>query len=171
MANKIRIKRKKLGDSANAPSPNDNSFKWGEIAYNETGDILYYGGGSGDLNQDNASRILPIAGSGQYVLRDGSNATGTWNISVSAATNAVYTTGTQTITGVKTFSNRPIFNSGISFSGLPGLANGVPGTFFPVFSGNPITTQQPLHVRNPSQFKSDIGLGNGLKSFIMWNLG
>lgn len=76
--NKIRIKRRKLGDSASPPPANDNSFKWGEIAYNETGDVLYYGGGSGDLNQDNANRIVPIAGSGQYVLRDGSNATGVW---------------------------------------------------------------------------------------------
>lgn len=76
--NKIRIKRKKQGDGISAPPTNDNSFKWGEIAYNEDGGILYYGGGSGDANQDNASRILPIAGSGQYVLRDGSNATGVW---------------------------------------------------------------------------------------------
>jgi len=77
MANKIRIKRKV--DNANAPPTNNNDFKWGEIAYNEAGDILYYGGGSGDPNQDNASRILPIGGSGQYVLRDGSNATGLWS--------------------------------------------------------------------------------------------
>jgi hypothetical protein len=76
--NRIRIKRKKQNDGTSAPPANDNSFKWGEIAYNEDGGILYYGGGSGDANQDNASRILPIAGSGQYVLRDGSNATGVW---------------------------------------------------------------------------------------------
>ena len=158
MANKIRIKRKKLGDSANAPLADNNSFKWGEIAYNETGDILYYGGGSGDLNQDNASRILPIAGSGQYVLRDGSNATGIWNISVSAATNAVYTTGNQTISGVKTFSNRPIFNSGLAVSGVDASSNS--GLFLPVFTGNPSSSQQTLFTRTPSQFKSDIGLGN-----------
>lgn len=156
--NKIRIKRRKLGDSASPPPANDNSFKWGEIAYNETGDVLYYGGGSGDLNQDNASRILPIAGSGQYVLRDGSNATGTWNISVSAATNAVYTTGTQTINGVKTFGNRPIFNSGLTVSGVDASSNS--GLFLPVFTGNPSSSQQTLFTRTPSQFKSDIGLGN-----------
>lgn len=158
MANKIRIKRKKLNDGSDAPLVNNNNFKWGEIAYNEDGDILYYGGGSGDLNQDNASRIVPIAGSGQYVLRDGSNATGTWNISVSAATNAVYTTGTQTIGGVKTFSNRPIFSSGLSVSSVDSTSNS--GLFLPVFTGNPSSTQQTLFTRTPSQFKSDIGLGN-----------
>lgn len=156
MANKIRIKRKV--NTADAPPADNNSFKWGEIAYNEVGDILYYGGGSGDLNQDNASRILPIGGSGQYVLRDGSNATGTWNISVSAATNAVYTTGTQTIGGVKTFSNRPIFNSGLSVSSVD--ASSIGGLFLPVFTGNPSSSQQTLSTRTPSQFKSDIGLGN-----------
>jgi hypothetical protein len=48
----------------------------------------------------------------------GTNATGTWNISVTGnagtVTNGVYTTGNQSINGVKTFSNRPIFSSGIT---------------------------------------------------------
>lgn len=74
------------------------------------------------------------------------------------SSNAVETTGNQNISGVKTFVNRPIFNSGISVSGVTASSNS--GLFLPVFTGNPSSSQQTLFTRTPSQFKSDIGLGN-----------
>jgi hypothetical protein len=74
------------------------------------------------------------------------------------SSNAVETTGNQTVSGVKTFANRPIFSSGLSVSGVDASSNS--GLFLPVFTGNPSSSQQTLFTRTPSQFKSDIGLGN-----------
>lgn len=71
MSNRIRIRRKQLTGGSTPPTTSD--LKWGEIAYNEDADILYYGGGNGDLNQDDSSRIVSIGGSGEFMLRDGSN--------------------------------------------------------------------------------------------------
>ena len=74
MANTIRIKRRTSG-SAGAPS----ALKNAELAFNEVDEILYYG--KGDSSGD-ATSVLAIAGPGAFV-----------NL-----------TGTQTISGNKTFS-------------------------------------------------------------------
>jgi hypothetical protein len=59
MANTIRIKRRKTGDSG----PPD-ALKNAEVAYSEIDDVLYYGKGGTD---DAASAIEPIAGKGAYL--------------------------------------------------------------------------------------------------------
>ena len=77
MANTIRIKRRASGGAAGAPSSLENA----ELAYNEADDVLYYGKGSGGAG-GTATTIQAIAGLGAYVGLS----------------------GTQTITGNKTFS-------------------------------------------------------------------
>lgn len=74
MANTIRIKRRTSGN-AGAPA----SLKNAELAFNEVDEILYYGKGD---NSGDATSVLAIAGPGAFV-----------NL-----------TGTQTISGDKTFS-------------------------------------------------------------------
>lgn len=133
MANTIRIKRRPSSGSAGAPS--SASLYNGELAFNENDNILYYAYGSGVGGISTA--VPAIAGSGAYALRGGTNATGTWPISINGnaayATNAVYTTGTQAINGVKTFGN--IVNvvatgdalSMMNIGGLNPQSNVVPG--------------------------------------------
>jgi hypothetical protein len=77
MANTIRIKRRAAGGAAGAPSSLENA----ELAYNEADDVLYYGKGSGGAG-GTATTVEAIAGLGAYVGLS----------------------GTQTITGNKTFS-------------------------------------------------------------------
>jgi hypothetical protein len=77
MANTIRIKRRAAGGAAGAPSSLENA----ELAYNEVDDVLYYGKGSGGAG-GTATTVEAIAGLGAYVGLS----------------------GTQTITGNKTFS-------------------------------------------------------------------
>lgn len=77
MANTIRIKRRTSG-SAGAPSTLENA----ELAFNEVGEVLYYGQGTGGAG-GSATSIIPIAGSGAFV---------------DLSSN-------QTVGGTKTFSN------------------------------------------------------------------
>ena len=77
MANIIRIKRRTSG-SAGAPSTLENA----ELAFNEVGEVLYYGQGTGGAG-GSATSIIPIAGSGAFM-----------DLS-----------STQTVGGNKTFSN------------------------------------------------------------------
>lgn len=76
MANVLKIKRRVTGASG-APS----ALKGGELAYNEVSDVLYYG--KGDNGSGEATSIVAVAGSGN---------------------GGVTLSGTQTITGDKTFS-------------------------------------------------------------------
>jgi hypothetical protein len=111
MANTIRIKRRPSSGSAGAPS--SASLYNGELAFNENDNTLYYAYGSGVGGISTA--VPAIAGSGAYALRGGTNATGTWPISINGnaayATNAVYTTGNQNISGNKTFLGTGNFDS------------------------------------------------------------
>ena len=76
MPNTVRIKRRTSG-SAGAPSTLENA----ELAFNEVDNTLYYGEGTGGSG-GSASTILAIAGDGAFVNK----------------------TGTQTISGDKTFT-------------------------------------------------------------------
>tara|TARA_R100000322_G_scaffold18053_3_gene10576 strand:+ start:442 stop:1488 length:1047 start_codon:yes stop_codon:yes gene_type:complete len=76
MSNIVRIKRRTSG-SAGAPSSLENA----ELAFNEVDNTLYYGEGTGGSG-GSASSILAIAGDGAFVNK----------------------TGTQTISGDKTFT-------------------------------------------------------------------
>jgi hypothetical protein len=115
MANTIKIKRRPASGAAGKPS----SLLNGELAFNENDNILYYGHGSGVGGA--ASTIEQIGGSGYFAHRSGINASGLWPISVTgnagSVTDGVYTTGTQTITGSKTFT-------GITYIGKSGVAEG-----------------------------------------------
>ena len=75
MANTIRIKRRAAGGAAGAPA----SLAAAELAYNEQDDVLYYGKGD---SSGVATSIPAVGGPGAYVSL----------------------AGTQTISGVKTFS-------------------------------------------------------------------
>jgi hypothetical protein len=75
--NTIRIKRRASGGAAGAPSSLENA----ELAYNEADDVLYYGKGTGGAG-GSATTVEAIGGLGAYVGLS----------------------GTQTITGNKTFS-------------------------------------------------------------------
>ena len=89
MSNIVRIKRRTSG-SAGAPSSLENA----ELAFNEVDNTLYYGEGTGGAGGA-ASTILAIAGDGAFVNK----------------------TGTQTISGDKTFTGG--FDiSGASVSGF-----------------------------------------------------
>jgi hypothetical protein len=77
MSNIIRIRRRTSG-SAGAPSSLENA----ELAFNEVGEVLYYGQGTGGAG-GTATSIIPIAGSGAFM-----------DLS-----------STQTVGGTKTFSN------------------------------------------------------------------
>lgn len=76
MSNTIRIKRRASGASG-APSSLENA----ELAFNEVGDVLYYGKGTGGAG-GSATTVEAIAGSGAFLGLS----------------------GTQTVTGNKTFS-------------------------------------------------------------------
>ena len=76
MSNTIRIKRRASG-AAGAPSSLDNA----ELAFNEVGDVLYYGKGTGGAG-GSATTVEAIAGSGAFLAL----------------------TGTQTVAGSKTYS-------------------------------------------------------------------
>ena len=76
MPNTVRIKRRTSG-SAGAPSSLENA----ELAFNEVDNTLYYGEGTGGAG-GSASSVLAIAGDGAFVNK----------------------TGTQTISGDKTFT-------------------------------------------------------------------
>jgi len=110
MPNAIQIKRRSSNGSVGAPSA--STLKWGELAFNEADNILYYGYGSGN-NQ--AVSVSTIGGSGSFSLRGGTNASGVWPISVTGnsatVTDGVYTTGNQTVGGTKTFSVSGLFDN------------------------------------------------------------
>ena len=76
MSNTIRIKRRASG-AAGAPSSLENA----ELAFNEVGDVLYYGKGTGGAG-GSATTVEAIAGSGAFLAL----------------------TGTQTVAGSKTYS-------------------------------------------------------------------
>ena len=81
MANQIRIKRRASTGAVGAPA----SLKNAELAFNEADNVLYYG--YGDDGNGNATSIIGIAGDG----------------------NVVSLTGTQTVTGNKTYSGTSDF--------------------------------------------------------------
>ena len=62
MANTIRIKRRAIGGGAGAPSSLANA----ELAFNEDGQILYYGLGTGGTG-GTATSALPIGGPGAFI--------------------------------------------------------------------------------------------------------
>jgi hypothetical protein len=89
MANTIRIKRRSSGVSG-APSSLENA----ELAFNEVGDVLYYGKGTGGAG-GTATTVEAIAGAGAFITRS----------------------TTQTVSGDKTFSGALTFTGSGDFTG------------------------------------------------------
>ena len=112
----------------------------GKAAANQT---MFIGTTSVAINRSSAALVL----------------TGITSIDGNAATvtNGVYTTGDQTIAGVKTLSNRPVLNSGLT---VQASAAGSAGTYFPVFTADPGTSAQILTTRTASNLKTDLSLNN-----------
>jgi hypothetical protein len=108
-----------------------------------SGQTMFIGTTSVAINRSSSSLVL----------------TGITSIDGNAATvtNGVYTTGAQTIAGVKTLSDRPVLNSGLSVLMASTASSGL---YFPVFTSDPSSAAQALAHRTPSQIKSDIGLGS-----------
>jgi hypothetical protein len=150
MPNTIRIKRRPSSGAAGKPSSLFN----GELAFNENDNILYYGYGSGV-----GASIEQIGGSGYFAHRGGINASGLWPVSVTGnagtVTNGVYTTGDQTVNGLKTFGNPVTFNSGISLTAINTSSNNV--GYFAVFDSNPASSTQTLKSVSKSDVLDDIG--------------
>ena len=92
MANILRIRRRTTGQTG-APS----SLYKAELAYNEPGNVLYYG--FGDNGSGQATSIVPIAGTGAF-LGLASNSTITGNNTFSGTTTL---NGTITGTGISTY--------------------------------------------------------------------
>ena len=123
-----------------ALSSTDWSTFNGKAAANQT---MFIGTTSVAINRSSAALVL----------------TGITSIDGNAATvtNGVYTTGDQTIAGVKTLSNRPVLNSGLT---VQASAAGSAGTYFPVFTADPGTSAQILTTRTASNLKTDLSLNN-----------
>jgi hypothetical protein len=81
---------------------------------------------------------------------------------VAVNSSFVRTTGTQNISGIKTFADRPVFSSGITTTGIIAriTSAGGTGTYFPVFTGDPTSVAQTVGVRTTSELKTDLSLNN-----------
>ena len=99
MANPIRIRRRAAGELG-APSSLLNA----ELAFNEVGEVLYYGKGTGGEG-GTATTVIPIGGPGAFVDLTGAqtisgNKTFTGTVDLSGATIAtISTTGNVTVGG------------------------------------------------------------------------
>ena len=142
MANTIQLKRRVSG-VAGAPS----ALKSGELAHNEVDDTLYVG--KGDDGAGNATSIVPMAGSGGFVARVGS----------------------QSIGGAKTFSLVP--KSGQDASGgtdlvrksqLDALLTGKAPLASPGFSGSP-TAPTPVAGTNSTQIATTAFVHDAIVDF------
>lgn len=81
MANILKIKRRVNSGGATAGAP--ASLAGGELAYNEVGNVLYYGAGD---SGGNATSIIPIAGTGSFLPLTGTSTAST-NITFSGTTS------------------------------------------------------------------------------------
>lgn len=119
MANTLRIKRRASGGSAGSPTHLENA----EIAYNESdagNGILYYGYGTGGAG-GSATSIVAIGGDGAFVSL----------------------TGTQTISGNKTFTGT-VDLSGATLSGNTTFGNNLTVTGDLVVNGTTTTVNSTI---------------------------
>ena len=113
--------------------------QYGGTGVNNTGRTITLGGNISTANSfttsgnfattltTTAATNVTLPTSGTLMTTGGSGATGTWSISVTGnantVTNGVYTTGNQTIGGVKTFSANSVFNGNVGIGTASPLAN------------------------------------------------
>jgi len=125
MANTIRIKRR----SSDATAPTTAQAVNGELAFNESNDILYYGEG-GDASASNS--VIKIGGSGAFITTDT-----TQNSSVITGTKT-FTTSTFKLTGGSSGQALTTDGSGnLSFSLIPVNKAGDSMTGLLTLSANP----------------------------------
>lgn len=122
------------------------------ITYGSFEDLKIKGSGNTYILFNDATNTITIASSG--------STGGSSNVDL---TNVVFTTGTQRISGIKTYTNSGIFIGG--FVGSGNISLQIPNTqtqatHFIVFTGDPSSSARPALTRTPSQVKSDIGLSN-----------
>ena len=117
---------------------------------------------AGSLTGTISTSVLPVASTTQSGIVRFDNSNFVFNTAGIASTkNTVYTSGTQRVSGVKSFSDRLNLESGIVVSGITSIvaassANST--TYFPVFTGSdPATTSQALVRRTLDNIRSDLG--------------
>lgn len=84
--------------------------------------------------------------------------------------NTVYSSGTQTISGVKTFTNIPVFSGGLTASGTTSLqvaAGGSAATYYAVFTSDPTSSSQSVLTRTTAQTRSDLGASTNTASTLV----
>jgi len=142
MANTIQLKRRVSG-VAGAPA----TLKSGELAHNEVDDTLYVG--KGDDGSGNATSIVPVAGSGGFVAR----------------------VGTQTVGGAKTFSLVPKSSQDASSgadlvrkSQVDAMLSGKAPLASPGFSGSP-TAPTPVAGTNSTQIATTAFVNDAIVGF------
>jgi hypothetical protein len=137
--------------------------------------------------QQTAGSATAFASFKDVAWTDGTNATGTWSISTSGnagtVTNGVYTTGDQTIAGVKTFSGTSTIVNGnlgigtaspinkLTISGSS-LASGELGTF--AITGNTTAKRLAMGVDSTSTMYGwiqSVESGVGYRSLVLQQLG
>ena len=134
MANTMRIKRRASG-GAGAPSSLANA----ELAFNEVDNILYYGKGTGGAG-GTATTIEAIGGSGAYLTLTGTQTvTGakTFSSTVDLGASAVATTPTSSDNSTKVATTAFVKAQGYGTGSVTSVALSLPA--FITVSGSPVT--------------------------------
>lgn len=134
MANTMRIKRRASG-GAGAPSSLANA----ELAFNEVDNILYYGKGTGGAG-GTATTIEAIGGSGAYLTLTGTQTvTGakTFSSTVDLGASAVATTPTSSDNSTKVATTAFVKAQGYGTGSVTSVALSLPS--FITVSGSPVT--------------------------------
>ena len=116
------------------------------------------GGGATASFDGSATRSISYNSVGAPSITGDGASGSSWNIGIlgnaATVTSGVYATGAQTISGIKTFENAPVFNSGLSLKNT--TASSTSG--FAVFDGDPtVGTARTLSYRSLSNIRSDLG--------------
>ena len=104
-----------------------NTFASNEISMITTGITRLYIDNTGNVGIGTTSPSQKLEVSGNIFVSGYITATtinGSLNGNASSVTNGVYTTGNQTIAGIKTFSSTPVLNSGCTINGNLGVNSG-----------------------------------------------
>jgi hypothetical protein len=117
---------------------------------------------AGSLTGTIPTEVLPVASTTQSGIARFDNSNFVFNTAGIASTkNTVYTSGTQRVSGVKSFSDRLNLESGVIVSGITSIvaaSSSNATTYFPVFTGSdPATTSQALVRRTLDNIRSDLG--------------
>ena len=144
MPNTIRIKRRLT--NSDAPS----TLQSGELAYNEVGNKLYYGAGNNGSGV--ATSVIEIAGSGSYVGLTGTQTiTGnkTFSGTVSLGSSATATTPLTSSNDTTVATTAFVKSLGLGSGSVTSVGLSLPGIF--TVTGSPVTTSGTLTAALQSQ--------------------